>query len=108
MATATRFASLQQRTNAAVLRHLANAQALLPDGHEVPVIFDTPYADAFDDQIDTAAPQCLGDSAALGALRRDDALLIDGRPYRVQRAEPDGTGLTRLLLYAPQQEVALP
>lgn len=101
------FAALESRLNDRIIGRLANATALV-GGREVPVIFDTPYADAFDDHIDTAAPQCLGDSAALGTLQRDDTLRIDGRPYRVQRAEPDGTGLTRLLLYAPQEEVALP
>lgn len=94
------FAALESRLNDRIIGRLANAQALLPNGHEVPVIFDLPYEDAFDDQVDTAAPQCVGKTAALGALARDDALLIDGQLYRVRRAEPDGAGLTKLVLYA--------
>lgn len=94
------FAALNQRLNDQIVGRLANALALLPAGVEVPVIFDVPYEDAFDDQVDTAAPQCVGKTADLGALVRDDALLIDGQPYRVRRAEPDGAGLTKLVLYA--------
>lgn len=95
-----RFAALESRVNAAVLDHLANAVATLAGGAQVPVIFDVPHMDAFDDQMDAAAPECTGPAAALGGLERGDSLSIRGQAYRVQRAEPDGTGMVRLLLYS--------
>lgn len=99
MATAP-FQPVQQRINSAVLRRLANAEATV-GGMAVPVIFDKPYSDPFAGQIDAMAPVCTGASADLAGLERDSAIAIDGVEYRVETAEPDGTGLTRLVLYRP-------
>ena len=91
------FAAQQQRLNAAVVSRLADAIAEV-NGVQFAVLFDMPYAAPFDGQIDSAAPTCLGASADLAGLERGSAIAIGGKPYRVERAEPDGTGMTRLFL----------
>ena len=100
MPVATPFAAIEQSVNAGVLGTLANAIAVV-GGQEVAVIIDRPYADAFGGQVDAAAPECIGPSAVLGTLQRDEAITVDGTDYRIVTAEPDGTGMTRLVLYTP-------
>ena len=99
--TLTPFAPLQQRLNGAVLQRLADSQAVVNGGAPIAVIFDAPYAAPFDGQIDSSAPVCTGASSDLAGLQRGDAITINGVDYRVSAAEPDGTGLTRLVLYTP-------
>lgn len=67
-------------------------------GVEISVIFDAPHAAPFGDALDTDAPTCLLPSSA--GVQRGDSITIAGTHYRVERAEPDGTGTTRLTLYA--------
>lgn len=100
------FARLENRVNQAVMTHLVNAEARLTVGGEpFAVVFDAPAtADAFDGQVDTFAPTCLGAAEDLGALGRGDRLLIGAQPYTVERAEPDGTGLVRLILATADPE----
>lgn len=97
MATAP-FAALQQRVNSAVLARLANAQAIVGAQEPVPVIFDQPYAAPFDAQVDATEPECLGRSQDLASLARGGSIVVDGRTFQVLRVEPDGTGLTRVVL----------
>lgn len=97
MALAAPFAALEQRANASVLAALANAVAVV-GGVEVPVIFDAPYAAPFASQADAAEPECRGASRDLAGVQRGGSIVIDGRTYQVLRAEPDGAGLTRLVL----------
>ncbi|XXQ55621.1 hypothetical protein ACA040_004339 [Xenophilus aerolatus] len=94
------FATLEARANSAVLSTLANAVAVV-GGVEVPVIFERPYSGPFEGRVDGAAPECVGPTAALGSLERDDAINVDGAAYRIVTAEPDGAGMTRLVLYTP-------
>lgn len=62
------------------------------------VILDQPYAAPFGVQVDADAPMCVGATAALAGLQRDAAITVDGRAFEVERVEPDGTGVTRLVL----------
>lgn len=91
------FARLQARVNSATRKHLANAIARA-GGVDVPVEFDEPYAPAFDGEADARAPECWGPQDGLGHLARFDRIEIDGRPYQVLTAEPDGAGNVRLVL----------
>lgn len=99
----TVFAALESRANQTVIDRLSNAVATI-GGEQVPVIFDTPYMDSFDDQVDACDPECTGASAALAGVVRGDLIRVDGKAYRVHRPEPDGTGLTRLLLQRREDE----
>ena len=92
------FAALQQRVNRAVLGHLADAMAQVGAGEPFAVLFQQPYTAPFDTQIDAAEPECLGAAADLAGVERGTAITIDGRAYQVLRAEPDGTGMVRLVL----------
>lgn len=99
----TDFAAIEARSAAAVMRRLANAQAevLAPSdaaGRSFPVVFDAQYATAL--EVESAGPAALAIDPDLEALsiNRDASLRIRGAVYAVRGREPDGTGMTRLLL----------
>lgn len=69
-------------------------------GVEVPVIFDAPHAAPFGESLDADAPTCLLPSSV--GVQRGDTITIAAVPYKVERCEPDGTGATRLTLYAEE------
>ena len=92
------FAAHQHRVNSAVLARLADSLAVVGEGEPFGVIFQQPYSSPFEGQLDAAAPTCLGPASALGALQRDDAITINGAPYTVLTAEPDGAGMVLLTL----------
>lgn len=91
------FANIHQRLNRAVLGRLADAVATV-GGVDVAVLFQNPYASPFGGEVDASAPECLGPQAVLGGLERGGQLSIDGVAYEVITAEPDGSGLVRLIL----------
>lgn len=101
MATAPRFAALQNRVNAAAQAHLSNAAMELPGGGEsVPVIFDAPYAAPFGDGVSEASqPVCRVPTERVSELRQGDGVLIDGESHTVERIEPDGSGWSVVTLY---------
>ena len=70
--------------------------ALLPGAVQVNVIFDEQYASPFD--ISASRPSCLGKSTDLDTLLFGSEIAIDGVDYVVRSVEPDGTGMTRLML----------
>jgi hypothetical protein len=92
------FAALEARTASAVLRRLSNADATLPGGVVVPVVFDAPHADALGGLMESSKPTVLGRTADLSAIDHDAELSIDGNVWRVVGVQPDGTGMTRLML----------
>ena len=94
----TPFARLEQRLNHAVMAHLSNATAML-NGMEVAGVFDNVYR-AGDIGIGMASTQpaftTLTDNIvgeAVGQL-----LVVNGSGYYVAAHEPDGTGMSLLLL----------
>ena len=70
--------------------------ALLPGAVTVNVIFDNQYASPFD--ISASRPSCLGKSTDLDSLLFGAEIAVDGVDYVVRSVEPDGTGMTRLML----------
>lgn len=62
------------------------------------VLFDRPYASPFGMQADADSPACQGATVDLAGLQRDDAITVDGKPFEIDRAEADGTGVTNLVL----------
>ncbi len=91
------FADIEAMVDAGVLAHLANAVATVA-GVDVPVIFDTPYSQPFDGQVDASAPQCSGAAELLANVERGDTIVVRGGRYEVMTAEPDGVGFIRLVL----------
>ena len=98
--TAAPFAARQQRVTAAVIKRLANCTGLL-DGVAVAGILSAGYSQVLAG-IATARPHLVVDSAVAAAVTQASGCVADaaygGAPYRVSSPEPDGTGLTRLVL----------
>jgi hypothetical protein len=97
MSSRAPFADIESMVDAGVIGHLANAIATV-GGVDVPVIFDTPFAQPFGGQIDASAPECSGAAELLANVERGDTIVLRGRSYEVVTAEPDGAGFIRLVL----------
>jgi len=70
--------------------------ATLPGGGQVRVIFDAPHADVLG--MEASAPTALGRTVDLQALAHGHALQVRGQAFVVVGVQPDGTGMTRLVL----------
>jgi hypothetical protein len=62
------------------------------------VNLECPAVEPFGAEVDATAPACIGTTEALGGLKRGSPITVDGKLYVVERSEPDGTGVTRLVL----------
>jgi hypothetical protein len=91
----TPFVAMEARTAAAVMRHLANAQATLGSS-TFPVLFNAAYADPLG--MAGTAPRATALSVDAAAATLGTALTINGTAYTVRDKQPDGTGMTVLLL----------
>ena len=101
-----KFAMLEARSVAASIKHLTNSVAVLLDtGAQVLVMFDNEYQAGLGSTFEASQPTVLGASADLQGLEhgslltlpRADALMgVD--TWAVVGVQPDGTGLTRLML----------
>jgi len=96
------FAALESVANAAVLRHLANAQVRVA-GVTVPGIFSKPASvvGTGPGAADTSPTVKLA-SAGLPADPVDQPIEIDGIPYLVVDHAPDGTGISVLTVECTQ------
>jgi len=96
------FAAIEAVTNAAILRHLANAQVRIA-GTVVPGIFQRPsvVVGAGPGAADTS-PTVKVATAGLPANLVDQLIDIDGVPYVVILPAPDGTGMTVLTVECAQ------
>lgn len=96
------FAALQSRVNANVLQHLANARVSI-GGAEVPGIFkNQAHVAMLGDGVASSSPVLTLASSAVPADPVDKTIEIDGIPYVIGAADPDGTGLTRLTVEQTQ------
>jgi len=71
--------------------------------YSVQVIFDNPdYNNSLGDAGDTGlAPRCMASDVQLAqgaGITRNDSLVINGTTYKVADINPDGTGVTTLVL----------
>jgi hypothetical protein len=73
---------------------LATAATL--DGASVTGIFDNAYTEAFG--MASRAPMFTLPSANAAAATQASVLVVDGSTYRVTSVQPDGTGVTTLML----------
>lgn len=90
------FAALEARVNANVLQHLANARVLI-GGAEVRGIFRSPASvAALGNGAADTSPSVTVDSCAVPAEPVDKLIEINGVPFAICAAAPDGTGLTTL------------
>jgi hypothetical protein len=90
------FLTAQNRVNASVLRHLANARVLIA-GVVVDGIFKNPSLDvALGMGAADTRPSVTVASSAVPEHPVDSVIDIDGAPYIISAHDPDGTGLTVL------------
>jgi hypothetical protein len=61
-------------------------------------IFDRPSALTPDGSIETRQPVLVARSIDVVGLAKDTPLLIGNDEYRIKRLEPDGTGMTTIIL----------
>lgn len=105
MSTLAPFAALEDRVNADVLRHLANAEVFFNGADErVAGIFDNAYEQPGVGPVGMAGTQPAVAVASHHVPRDPVGQLVFVRrtgcevPYAIAAAMPDGTGLTALLL----------
>lgn len=71
--------------------------AVLDGGDPFSVIFENQYAEAFDG-IATRQPAITAPSVAFNLADTTSRLTVAGSTYRVRSVQPDGTGISRVLL----------
>jgi hypothetical protein len=64
------------------------------------VIFDDPSHEVtvYETQVEEAAHTLLADAPTVAAVKRGDAVSVEGGAYTVERIEPDGNGLKLMYL----------
>lgn len=94
------FAALEARSTAAVFRHLANTTAVFAGGSALPAIFDAAFEAATVGLMGMASaqPMLTLPTASVPAGVVGAAVTVGATAYAVVSAEPDGTGITRLML----------
>ena len=91
----TPFADIETATAASAVAAFANAVATI-GAAQVEGIFDNAYLDALGFSGATPVFNCI--SSAVSGVAQGDAVAIGGINYTVIRIEPDGIGMTRLVL----------
>lgn len=91
------FAPLESRLNRAVLSRLANTQVTI-GAAAVDAVFDNGYATATVGPYGVASSQPALTLSSEYALPVGDAITVNGTAYVVSAHEPDGTGISRLML----------
>ncbi|HAM40392.1 MAG TPA: hypothetical protein DCP69_03395 [Candidatus Omnitrophica bacterium] len=101
------FSDRIARANSAAFNRFAEHVAILAPGQEAPVIYDAPFRleSVYEGHIETSAPACSMADADVAVLdiahgsritvKKNGAFLGD---FEVIGVEPDGMGLTRLVL----------
>lgn len=74
--------------------------AILEGGSEITVIFDNEYSAAtlFERDVESSAPTAMGLSSDLENVVHDSTIEIREITYRVIGIQPDGQGMTTLIL----------
>ena len=95
----SKFAALEARSVAASIKHLTNSVAVLLDtGAQARVMFDNEYQAGLGSTFEASQPTALGASADLQGIGHGSLLTIGADTWAVVGVQPDGTGLTRLML----------
>lgn len=96
------FATLQDSTNRAVIAALANATVTIA-GQSSPAVFDDAYSagemggGAMGGMANTQ-PTLMIDSSLLPQDYDGQEILVNDEPYLIAAAQPDGMGLSRIML----------
>lgn len=93
------FATLEARANAAVLRRLSNARGTF-GGADFPIIFDRAYVELADGIGATRPVASVASDLLAACVPHTTQITIGGKAYLVRDMQPDGTGMTLLILEA--------
>lgn len=89
------FDELQQRVNNAQTNHLANKTFLI-NGSEVDGCFDNQFINV--GMVESQAPVFECRESDIGIVTHGMVITSDAVSYKVRGVQPDGTGLTKLIL----------
>lgn len=94
------FAKLEGRLNASVFKHLSNAEATFNNGPAVAGIFDNGYAlgNVGLTGMASTQPTFTLPTASISGEPEGQTLVVNATSYYVSAHEPDGTGMSRLIL----------
>ena len=67
-------------------------------GQAFPVLFDGPYQSAMAGLVETSAPQITCKSADVASAVQGTPITVGTTAYKVATVQPDGTGITTLVL----------
>lgn len=73
-------------------------QLVRHQGGEFWAIFDNDYQDVLNGMVEGRGPALTVRTIDVQALAKEVVLPVNGTDYRIKRPEPDGTGMTLLLL----------
>ena len=90
------FLTAQSRVNASVLRHLGNARVLIAGVEGVGIFRNPSMTVPMGLGAADTRPTITVDSSSVPDGPVDTVIDIDGEPYLILAADPDGTGLTVL------------
>ena len=89
------FSALENSINAAVIGAISNA-LMRWDGCDISVKFDAAYADPLG--MAGSRPQAVCETVLIPGIVTGDSVTIREVAYTVQAIDPDGSGLTTLIL----------
>ena len=94
------FSALEARVNRAVFRHLSNAEATFSNGPAVAGVFDNGYAlgNVGLTGMASTQPTFTLPTASISGEPVGQTLVVNSTSYYVSVHEPDGTGMSRLIL----------
>lgn len=92
------FAAIETATASGVIAALANATATIGAVSNIEVIFDDGYRPALDGVVEASAPQLTCDDADIAHVALGMAVTVNAASYSVISIQPDGTGMTVLIL----------
>lgn len=89
------FSAIETSINSACMGLISNA-SMIWGASTIPVVFDAAYADPL--QMAGNRPQAVCLSSLVSALTVGASVAINAVSYTVQAIEPDGTGISTLIL----------
>jgi len=85
-------------TNPAEFGQVATATTKFGEVITLPVIFDNAYESALGGFAESSGPSALAQSALVQDLAHGSQIEISARTWAIVEIQPDGTGMTRLVL----------
>ena len=91
------FAAIEAATVTATVAALANCTVTIGAVSGISAVFDNGYANAFMD-VAGSQPSLLLPASSVGSAAVGSAITVGSTSYTIAEIQPDGTGMTRLVL----------